>query len=144
MGWRTSGDTKWDVIRDAYYDGTAQVSNNVRTFAIAGIGIIWLFKVTTKVQGVPYQLDNQLLWAAAFIMACLAVDLIQYLYKSIAWGQVMTGVYKSKASPDNSDEFKVWDHINKPASVAFFTKTVLLLIGYGIILDFLRKTISGT
>ena len=136
-------DTKWSVIRDAYNNSTAQVSNNIRTFALAGIGVIWLFKETSKIQGVPFQLDKQLLIATYFIIACLIVDLLQYLYLSIVWNIAKSTVYKSNPSPDDTDIFKVWSYINIPASFTYYLKTILLMIGYVIILCFLSESIVG-
>jgi hypothetical protein len=122
--------TKWKTIRDTYYSSTDRVSNSVRTYAIAAIAIVWVFKTGDGSPTSPYQFDSNLLWGAGLIVVTLGLDLLQYAYKSTAWMIARVKVHKDNKDPGDDDPFEVWDDINFLTDVLFFAKLVALLAGY--------------
>ncbi|MCH8493925.1 MAG: hypothetical protein LAT53_11895 [Idiomarina sp.] len=135
--------TKWSVIKSAFNNASTRVSDNARTFALSGIGIIWLFKKEIKVDDVTtYELDNALALAAGLIFLFLITDFLQYLYKTIAWHYYKRKMYGNKDEPNDTDTILVWHHINAPVSVIFYVKCVLLAVAYWQILYYLYSIIK--
>jgi hypothetical protein len=122
--------TKWATIRDTYLSSTGTISTQLRTYALAGFAIVWLFKTGDGSVVSPYVVPEKLLVGALFLIGLLLLDLLQYLYKSIIWDVPRNNATKEKASPKDDDEFYVWDKINSPATVIFYSKIVALIIGY--------------
>jgi len=80
-----------ETFRESYYYYSRQASDNVRKLAFAGLAIVWLFKIRVNhpVIGVDLydvHLPKSLLWPVAAFALTLVLDLIHYLYGTIAWG----------------------------------------------------------
>jgi len=73
---------KSEYYKETYEYHTSVLSEINRKAAYAGIAIVWIFKKTV---GDSYSLDEQLLWPALFLLIALSLDLLQYLYQSVAW-----------------------------------------------------------
>ncbi|THA41794.1 hypothetical protein [Streptomyces sp. A1547] len=74
---------KLEDARQAYYDASDKASEIARSLALAGIGIVWLLAGGLTTSGIKLTQDQ--LWALILLAACLCFDLLQYLYKTIAW-----------------------------------------------------------
>ena len=70
--------------REAYYTYTGNVSELARQLSFAGIGVIWVFRSKEAPSGFVW--DPSLRWTATLFVAALALDLLQYVYASLAWG----------------------------------------------------------
>src|SRR4051812_39208439 len=71
-------------FREAYYKATDRVSELVRHLGFAGIAIVWILRTGEHTGGVKY--SNELLLPLGLCVLTLACDLLQYVYKTAAWG----------------------------------------------------------
>lgn len=129
INWKVSL-TKWSTIRDTYSSSTGTISTQLRTYALAGFAIVWLFKTGDGSVASPYVLDENLLIGAMTLIVFIGLDMLQYLYKIIAWDWPRRNATEEKASPDDEDLFYVWDQINSIATILFGLKVLALIIGY--------------
>lgn len=141
MGFFATSGTKFKLVRDTFLESSIQLSNNIRTLALAAIGIIWVFRVTNE-SNHAYSLDPDLITAAFWIFFCLAIDMLHYLYRTAAYEIAKGSIYKKNKSPGEDEEFEVWDHINKPTTCIFYAKLGALLWGYYNILTFLYRIMA--
>ena len=69
-------------IREAYEELSGKLSDVNRQLAFAGIGIIWIFKITDDHSPI---IPNELLEPVIFLIMSLALDLCQYLIQTFTW-----------------------------------------------------------
>jgi hypothetical protein len=124
---------KISELRDGYYDAAGKVSERVRQFSLAGIGVIWILRVGEHTGGITY--NEVLFWPLGIFVAGLAVDFVQYLYKSIIWGSLNT--YYWRKHGDNDKEITISGKWNWPTVVFFWSKAALTIIGFAILLTFI-------
>ena len=72
---------KLSEIRKTYEDLTGKLSDINRQLCFAGFGIIWIFNKTGNETIIPSELYEPAVW----LVISLAIDVIQYVYSSIAW-----------------------------------------------------------
>jgi hypothetical protein len=75
---------KLSASQDAYHEASATASEVVRKLAFAGIAFVWLLAGGLQTSGVT--LNSRLLTAGLGLLLALALDLSQYLWKTLAWG----------------------------------------------------------
>jgi hypothetical protein len=142
--------------RQIYYGATDSLSQVNRQLDFAGIGVIWILKTgESKVAAIPFD-QSLLLPLTAFVLA-IALDLLQYIYKSAAWGIFHRIKEKTKEQPEqidkrhrhlfnrtgetgqfNSDfDFKAPAAINWPTLVAFWGKVIFTVFSYTMLLRYL-------
>src|SRR5438105_6305291 len=73
-------------LKEEYYFATGTVSTVVRQMALAGIAVIWIFKVGKDTGGITFT-PNMLVPLRLFILVLVA-DLLQYAYKGAVWGAI--------------------------------------------------------
>jgi len=115
---------KLEDTRQAYYDATGKASDITRQLALAAIAIVWIFKIDQPkgAMAVPHAL----LWPSVLAIAALSFDLLQYVYRSAAWG-IFNRYKELKTNLNEEAEFEAPTGLNWP-SLAFF---VLKLIAVG-------------
>ena len=74
---------KQSDIREAYEELSGLLSKFNRQLAFAGIGIVWLFRVTDKSGNVT--IDPEMLTPILCFVISFAFDLLQYLWSSYVW-----------------------------------------------------------
>lgn len=118
-------------IRDAYYQATGKVSELVRQFSLAGIAVIWIFRIGGEdAGGIRY--TNELLLPLAFFVAALGVDLLQYVYYSVIWGLLNTHHWcKHK---NNEKKVKVSEKVNWIGLFFFWIKVIFTLVAYTLLM----------
>jgi len=121
---------KLTYVRGSFDAFSGKVSDLSRQLALAGIAIIWIFKIDNKVR---FNLPNDLYWPLYFLCLSLLTDLFQYIYGTIAWGIVLRNCGKD----EDDDNLKVSPRINTPTWILFMLKVLLLLISYYYLLKFL-------
>ena len=105
---------------------SANVSNILRQFILAGVGIVWLFKVVGK-DGY-FQLDSNLLVAlGAFVLAILS-ELLHYILEIILNAFYLTDKRKDKEMPT---------YLSSISWLFWIGKIVLVLLAYVLIGRFL-------
>ena len=131
---------KISELRDAYYDASGTVSDLVRKLALAGIGVIWIFRVGDKTGGITY--FDAMLWPLGLFVGSLAADFLQYLYKTVVWGSL--NHYYWLKHKDNDKEIRISEKWNWPAIVLFWSKSLLTIIAYGLLLRFIFSQMQPT
>ena len=105
---------------------SANVSNILRQFILAGVGIVWLFKVVGK-DG-HFQLDFQLLIALGFFVLAILLELLHYIVEIIMNAVYLTDKMKDKEMPT---------YLSSISWLFGIGKIVLVLLAYVLIGKFL-------
>lgn len=120
---------KLNEIREAYEDMSRTFSSTVRTLAISGIAIGWLFID----KGCQQSIIIVLFVALLFFVLTLFADLIQNRSLSLKWYkyyQMMKDVYHKDEEADISEP----EHNNKWGWRIYRAKFWTLIIGYVLVL----------
>ena len=120
--------------KDSYYEYTRKTSDIIRYLGLAGIAIIWIFRVESTGE---ISLPRTLLFPAVLLILGLGFDLFQYLYASIAWGAYHS--HKEKTGTQEDEEFKAPRPINWLTDTFFVLKIVSIVLAYILILRYLFK-----
>lgn len=128
--------------KETYYKFTELSSDIIRKLALGGLAIVWLFEHDKH-------LDPKWKWCLILFALCLTVDLLQYLFVSICYKTELNKTSKEVATLEEQAEKDrkplsqetIDNHetnppkfINSISQFAFYTKGVLLLIGYVILI----------
>jgi hypothetical protein len=108
---------------EAYQRSSKQVSELVRQLALAGIAIIWLFKVTDSAG--QSRIAKELVSATLVIAAALCFDFLQYAYATAAWGIFSRMYEKRDEVPDKAPRW-----INWPTNTLFVLKVAAIATAY--------------
>lgn len=110
---------KLEEAKAAFYKASDTLSENIRKLLLAGIAIIWIFRVGDKsAAGIAFS-KTLLLPLGAFVLGLL-LDLLQYLYKTIAWWLFYDCKHKQGIKDDA--EVSAPSMINVPAFIFFYAK----------------------
>jgi hypothetical protein len=131
------GKIRLDEVRITYYAATAKTSDIVRQLAFAGIAFIWVFSggnVVSTSHGhltVPSDLEN----AGICFVVALVLDLIQYAYRSAAFGIAQ---WSREREEDRDEEkrgkkYELPRPINYPTLACFWLKVAAIVVGYGLL-----------
>lgn len=117
---------KLSEIRNAYEELSGSLSKINRQLTFAGIGIVWLFRVTTE-QGTT-TIDKGMLVPILCFVISFGVDLLQYLWQSYIW--YFFYWCKRKHGSKEEDEVNEPEWPNVVAWVMFTIKVLALMIAY--------------
>lgn len=124
------------AARAFYFDYTAKLNDRIRTLAMSGIGIIWVFKQTIDT---GTWMPNALFAPGFLLVAALGLDVFQQAYGAMTWGWLSR---KSKnIAPTTQIHIPGW--VNRPTAVMFYTKAFLVAAGYVLLLLYLKGRFSG-
>lgn len=98
--------------RNAYYEFSGKVSDISRALALAGIALIWVFKIDSK-DG-PH-VPHELILPAFVLVLALSADFLHYVVATFAWG--MYHRYKEKKGATEKDQFLAPRWINWPTTL---------------------------
>ena len=118
---------KLSGARDIYFGASQKVSDVFRQLALAGIGLVWVFKGTTAGS---LGLDPKLIRAALFLITGLSCDLLQYVLTAFIWFAIFRT--KEKRDQNLDQEFTVPSYTNWPNQTMFCLKIVCLVTAYGV------------
>ena len=111
--------------KSAYETLSGKASDIVRQLSLAGIAIVWLFRVGSDKAPV---IDQNLLRAALFIFLALFLDFLQYLVGTVIWFLYFR--YKEKHGATENDEFLAPEKLTWPTWVLFYLKSTMMLVAY--------------
>ena len=114
---------KREEAREICYDSSASLSEMVWHLGLAGVAVIWLFRVGEKTGGIVY--STIFLWPLVLFVLALGFDLLQYAYKAAAWG-----IFHRVMELQKLHEFKAPPAINWPTLFFFWGKVVFTVIAY--------------
>jgi hypothetical protein len=118
---------------------TGKLSDIVRQLDLAGLAIIWIFRVGgNESGGMAY--DKSLVWPMLFLVLSLGFDLLHYIWGSIATEYIFTGFDKLKTKDDDDVRFsKAWSFWMR--FLFFWPKAAFTLVAYGCLAVFVLKRI---
>jgi hypothetical protein len=128
---------KFKEFRADYYLFSGKASDIARQLALAGIAVVWIFKVQ---QGMNLTLPAALLLPALLFVATLGLDLLHYVLAALIWG-AFTQWHRSRNVQDD-DEVTASGVLNYPALVLFWGKLVAVCIGYAYLFDYMRLVLK--
>ena len=118
--------------RESYYHYTGKTSDIIRYLGLAGIGIIWIFRV----EGIgKTSLPQNLLFPTVLMIIGLGFDLLQYLTASVVWG--VYSRHKEKSGTEENEEFDAPRQINWLTNIFFGLKIIPIVWAYILILKYL-------
>jgi len=120
--------------RSAYQELSGKASELARTLSLSGIAIIWVFKSDTS--SGP-EIPRALFAPGLFVVAALALDLVQYISGTIAWGAY--GRVKELTGTSADADFQAPRWLNWPANVAFYGKLLCVAVAYVYLLQYLLE-----
>ncbi len=129
---------KLSDYKTAFYEASGTASTVGRAAALAGIALIWVFRVD---QSGVLRIQQGLLGPAALLAVGLALDLLQYIIGSLTWGlflKLHESKLKDPATEDPELSHSVW--LSRPIWAAFWLKLAVIGVGYGWLAVFIWRT----
>lgn len=130
---------KLEDARAAFYEASATLSDNTRKLLFAGIAIVWIFKSGDRSSaGIGF--SRSLILPLAAFVAGLLLDMLQYLYKTIAWWYF----YKSKHRKKFADDAQVAapNMINVITFAFFYLKIGACAWGYYYVIRYIWAALN--
>ena len=122
----------------AYKDFSTKASDTTRALALAGIAVVWVFRVKRADAPTNIFLDSELVLPATLFVLALALDVFQYVYAAAAWGIFHRVLEHNKISQDK--EFMAPATINWPTLFFFWVKLITVVAAYILlILNLVRR-----
>lgn len=125
-----------EEAREHYYSHSGSASEVARNLALAGLAVVWIFKVTV---GAVDKVPDDLVAPAALFAAGLGLDLLQYLFSAVLWGCFQ----RSREHFNNAlrargarvpERFLAPRWINWPGLACWTLKLVLIVAGHAALL----------
>jgi hypothetical protein len=123
---------KLSGVRDQYYFHSGKVSDIIRQMALAGIGLVWIFKFEENNQP---KIPAELIPATVLIVIGLTLDFLQYVTATLMWA-TRARKLENKGTTDDQ-EVSLPDWINYPALLFFWTKIPVIVSAYAVLIHFL-------
>jgi|SRR5690554_15848 len=124
-----------------YYQYTSLASTTSRQLALAGIALVWVFKI----QGVSgFELPNALLLPLVGLILSLFFDLLQYCLGSIIWGSFHRYHEKKRLLPGDDPSLEAPAYLTWPINLFFLLKIIAVLISYWFLLLYAVSSITFT
>ena len=128
---------KLSKYKTTYEGYTSKLSDINRNIAFAAIAIIWIFKQTTV--GGTISIPKDLFFPAILIVCALGLDLLHYIYQSIAWASFFH--YCEYKKTEDDPEITASYFLILPPWIIFIFKVVFVVWAYYYIFLFLYKTL---
>jgi hypothetical protein len=123
--------------RDAYYTHSGKASDVSRQLALAGIALVWVFKIGSGPLALPAELVRP---AFAFVLTLL-LDVLQYAFAALIWGAFARQRERSSTNPDA--DFDAPAQLNWPALLCFWAKLASITIGYGLMSQYVLDVLKA-
>jgi hypothetical protein len=121
--------------KEDYYFFSGKTSEIVRQLALAGIAVIWIFHFNDNTKPV---VPRNLIVPIFLFAITLSLDLLQYVYATIAWGIFHRYNEKKKVKkPQDNPNLLAPSWMNWPTLFFFTAKILAVFSAYFIILSFL-------
>jgi hypothetical protein len=129
---------KLQEYREAFYTFSGKVSDICRPLALAGIGILWIFRKEDVGQ---ISVPHELILPGLLIIAGLLADLLQYVVGTVVWFvyyriKEWNGVAEDAELPLHS----IW--LEAPIHFFFFVKAILFVVAYYFIALFFSHMVT--
>lgn len=122
------------VVRDAYQELTGKASDVARQLAFAGIGVIWIFRISGD--SVVSTLPEALLPPTVCFVLALTLDLLQYATSAVTYGLFSWRLeLRVQRNEVVRDDHPAW--FNRVPIAFWVVKVLLVIVGYGFLLSYL-------
>jgi len=111
--------------RNKYYYNSRKAGDICRNLGLAGLALIWAFRVATP-DGVVIPQDMR--WAGILLVAGLGFDFLQYVIGAIIWG--IYQYLKEKQVSSENVVFGAPGWINLPTNFLFYLKLIAIAFAY--------------
>ncbi len=115
------------------YEFTEKTSNIARQLSLAGIAIIWIFKITKFDKPL---IPEELIMPLSLFISSLFFDFIQYLVSSLIWFFFFT-FHEYKNGGNTEADIKSSEWLSLPGWVFFILKIIFLIYGYILLFNYL-------
>lgn len=126
---------KLSEIRKAYEDLSGKLSDVNRQLAFAGIGIIWIFKISEDNNSTS--IPNELFTPLLALIISLGIDLLQYLIQTFTW--YFYYLYKQSQGNSEEQEINEPEYFNYLPWLFLLFKVVALITAYVYMFEYLRR-----
>lgn len=124
--------------RESYYIYSGKASDVLRQLGVAGMGVVWVFKVQANgTSAIP----RPLLFPALLLVIGLFLDLLQYVLASAAWGSFARVLERRGTPADAAISAPVW--LNWPALACFWGKVLAILWAYAVIGAYVHSVVRS-
>ena len=116
-----------------FYDYfTGKASDITSTLAMAGIAVIWVFRIGEHATSIP----RELLLPLALFVLTLLFHFLHYVIAGLFWGRFLDSQEKKFTANDNEEKIEnAPDWINSPARICYGLKVSILPLGYFLLLS---------
>lgn len=129
---------KLSDYRNDYYFFSGKVSEIARQLGLAGLAVIWIFKIE---KSGPLAVPSELYLPAKLFVVSLALDLLQYAVSTAIWG-AFHRYHEWKEIKDDA-ELEAPSYFNWPSNCLFWGKLVLVLAGYLALYEYISKLLAN-
>lgn len=129
-----------DNYKADYYYFTGKASEIVRSLSLAGIAVVWIFKVS----GEKVTLAHELLYTLKWFITALALDLLQYVIGSLIWYfyymYLEEKIKRKIIEPD--EDVKAPQVLPIIINIIFILKITATVVAYIVLLKYLASIIE--
>lgn len=118
-----------DEVRETYYEASGKASEISRQLAFAGIAVVWLLAGGTLNSTGGLRVSDDLLRVSVGLLLTLVLDLLQYAWRSLAWG-----IYARRLELRGETTVSAPTSLNVVALAMFWGKLVSLATAYVLLL----------
>ena len=122
--------------RDDFYHFTKEISYLTRNLGLAGVAIVWLFKVDVN-ETHQYKLSNDFYWSLFFFICTLALDFLHYAIQAATWA-IFYYVNKARGVNDDQDVIRQ-NYLVVLPWVLFALKVISVVIAFWLLFNALFK-----
>lgn len=123
--------------RTAYYELSGKASDVARQLAFAGIALIWIFHERGDT---PIAIPTSLVTPAALFICGLGFDLLQYVCGALIWG-AFHRYHEKRLGPESKKPLAAPAWFNWPGVFFFWSKLLLVLGGYALLLSYVLSVL---
>ena len=126
-------------FRETYYEFSGKASDAARNLALAGIAVVWIFRIG---EGSASRLPQPLIWAVCLFALALALDLLHYSLAAVTWGTFHWLKEKAGASEESKLTAPRW--LNWIPILFWGFKIVSVIVGHAFLGRFLLGILFPT
>lgn len=131
---------KRSAALEAYYTHSGKASDQARTLALAGIGVVWIFK---QGEGAEATIGSEFVAPLLLLVAGLALDFSQYVLATLFWGALHRIKEWSSNDITVDEDIVAPRWINWPAVACFWGKLAAVAAAYAMLIELLWARWSG-
>jgi hypothetical protein len=125
--------------RKSYYEFSGKASDSARNLALAGIAVVWIFKIG---DAGAFRFPRPLVWALCLFALALALDLLHYTVSAITWGSFHW--FKERGGSKEGSDLKAPRALNWVPLLLWIAKIAAVAVGYVFLACYLWRILFST